>query len=89
MPIRIPRSWELSENLVTPEAVYLDRRSLGRAAAAGSILAAGLALPGAARAARSRDAPHFLLRRPPPHRLRTCVPPSLHPFCSLGRHRVA
>jgi methionine sulfoxide reductase catalytic subunit len=50
MPIRIPRSWELSENLVTPEAVYLDRRSLGRAAAAGSILAAGLALPGAARA---------------------------------------
>ena len=35
MPIRIPRSWELSENLVTPEAVYLDRRSLGRAAAAG------------------------------------------------------
>ncbi len=50
MPIRIPRSWEISENLATPESVYLDRRSLGRAAAAGSILAAGLTLPGAARA---------------------------------------
>ena len=50
MPIRIPRSWEMSENLVTPEAVYLDRRSLGRIAAAGSILAAGLTMPGAAQA---------------------------------------
>jgi sulfoxide reductase catalytic subunit YedY len=45
MPIRIPRSWELPERLVTPEAVFLDRRTLGRAAAAGPILAAGLGLP--------------------------------------------
>lgn len=44
MLIRIPRSWELPERLVTPESVYLDRRALGRALAAGPILAAGLSL---------------------------------------------
>lgn len=50
MLIRIPRSWEISEHLVTPQSVYLDRRSLGRIAAAGPILAAGLTMPGVARA---------------------------------------
>jgi len=47
MPIRRRRGWELPERLATPESLYLSRRTLAKALAAGPVLAA---LPGAARA---------------------------------------
>ena len=50
MLIKSRRGWELAENRATPESLYLDRRSLGRALAAGPILGAALSLPGTARA---------------------------------------
>ncbi len=50
MLIRIKRGWELPETAATPEAVYLNRRQLMRAAAAGTIAAATAGLvPGRAR----------------------------------------
>src|SRR5271169_7093475 len=42
MLIRRNRGWELRESEATPEAVSLKRRELLKAAAAGSILAAGV-----------------------------------------------
>jgi sulfoxide reductase catalytic subunit YedY len=44
MLTRIKRSWELPERVATPESVYLNRRQLLKAAAAGPILAAAPAL---------------------------------------------
>ena len=38
MPIHKPRQWDLPENLVTPESVYLSRRSLMKATLAWSAL---------------------------------------------------
>ncbi|MBC6440828.1 MAG: protein-methionine-sulfoxide reductase catalytic subunit MsrP [Rhodospirillales bacterium] len=40
MLIRSPRGWELKESLATPESVYLNRRQLAKAIAAGPIVAA-------------------------------------------------
>ena len=40
MPIRSSRDWELPERLATPESVYLNRRQLVKAVAAGPLLAA-------------------------------------------------
>ncbi|MDX1402448.1 MAG: protein-methionine-sulfoxide reductase catalytic subunit MsrP [Kiloniellales bacterium] len=47
MLIKIRRGWELPESAVTPENIWLNRRSLLKAAAAGSILAATGPLLGA------------------------------------------
>lgn len=44
MLTRIKRSWELPERVATPESVYLNRRQLLKAAAAGPVLAAAPAL---------------------------------------------
>ncbi len=47
-------SWAIAESLATPEAAYLNRRSLLQAMGIGALSAAGLA--GAARSARAEDA---------------------------------
>ncbi len=45
MLIKSPRGWELPERLATPESVYLNRRQLVKAIAAGPIAAAAVAAP--------------------------------------------
>lgn len=55
MLIRIPRAWEIRESDVTPEDVFLNRRTLLKGLAAGSILAAAPGLAGTVRAAESDD----------------------------------
>ena len=60
MLIKKKRGWETRESEATPEAVFLNRRTLMKAVAAGSILAAGAGLaehlaPGTARAADAPD----------------------------------
>jgi sulfoxide reductase catalytic subunit YedY len=59
MLTRIKRAWELPESMATPEALYLNRRELGKTLAAGTILAAPLAaaLARAAAAAVDSDDP--------------------------------
>jgi sulfoxide reductase catalytic subunit YedY len=59
MLIKKRRGWEVRESEATPEAVFLDRRALMKAVAAGSILAAGAGLVGQVMpsAARAADAP--------------------------------
>ncbi|MGE0612750.1 MAG: protein-methionine-sulfoxide reductase catalytic subunit MsrP, partial [Hyphomicrobiales bacterium] len=54
MLIRIPRGWEISGNLVTPEHMVLDRRRF--LAGAGAIAASG-SLAGAASAAEKQEDP--------------------------------
>jgi len=44
MLIRSRRGWELPESAATPEQVFLNRRSLLKAAAAGPVIAAAGAL---------------------------------------------
>ena len=58
MLIRRKRGWELPESAATPEGVYLDRRSLVKTLAAGSILAAA---PIWSRAARANADPSAAL----------------------------
>ncbi len=41
MLLKVKRGWELAERAATPESVFLNRRSLMKGLAAGSILAAG------------------------------------------------
>lgn len=41
MLLKVKRGWELAESMATPESVFLNRRSLMKGLAAGSILAAG------------------------------------------------
>jgi sulfoxide reductase catalytic subunit YedY len=48
MPIRRRRGWELPDSAATPEAVFLARRQLVKAVAAGPILAAGFSIPAGA-----------------------------------------
>jgi methionine sulfoxide reductase catalytic subunit len=59
MPIRRNKGWELPESLATPEAVFLNRRSLLRTMGLGTMLAPGLvaslATPSAAAAAGEAD----------------------------------
>lgn len=60
MLIKKKRGWEMRESEATPEHVFLQRRTLMKAVAAGTILAAGGALvgdllPGAAQAADPAD----------------------------------
>jgi len=55
MLIRIPRAWEIRESDITPEDVFLNRRTLLKGLAAGSILAAAPGLTGAVRAAEGDD----------------------------------
>ncbi|MHA1113796.1 MAG: protein-methionine-sulfoxide reductase catalytic subunit MsrP [Alphaproteobacteria bacterium] len=57
MLIKSRRGWELPESAATPETVYLDRRRLVQALAAGPILAAAPGLFGTARAAESAADP--------------------------------
>lgn len=56
MAIRHKQGWELPESLATPEDVFLDRRSLLKGAAAGSILAAPFAASLSRMAAAAVDA---------------------------------
>ena len=46
MLIKRPRGWELRESAITPEAVYLDRRALLKAAGFGALIAAASPLAG-------------------------------------------
>ena len=56
MLIKLRRGWELPESQATPESVFLERRRLIKAAAAGPILLAGAGLVGrAAGAAETED----------------------------------
>jgi sulfoxide reductase catalytic subunit YedY len=57
MPVRRRKGWELSENAATPEAVFLDRRSLLRTAGLGAMLAPGLTTVLAARQAAAGEDP--------------------------------
>lgn len=50
MLIRTPRPWAVKDSRVTPESVYLNRRTLLQGLAAGTILAAAPGLAGTARA---------------------------------------
>ena len=45
MLIKSKRGWELPESAATPESIYLDRRTLAKAIAAGPMIAAASALP--------------------------------------------
>jgi sulfoxide reductase catalytic subunit YedY len=45
MLIKSKRGWELPDSAATPETLYLDRRTLAKAIAAGPIIAAASALP--------------------------------------------
>jgi sulfoxide reductase catalytic subunit YedY len=59
MLTRSKPTWELPESAATPESVFLDRRELGKAMAAGTILAAGsplFGLVGGAQAAADSSA---------------------------------
>ena len=38
MLIKVKRGWELSENLATPEKLFINRRQISKAIAAGSLL---------------------------------------------------
>lgn len=53
MRIRVKRGWELPESAATPEHLFLQRRRLLQAAAAGPALLAAASLPG--RAARAKE----------------------------------
>ncbi len=72
MLIRRNRGWEISESEATPEAVFLRRRELLKAVAAGSILAPGVFSSFAAAADEDPSAglypakpnPHYTLDRP-------------------------
>jgi sulfoxide reductase catalytic subunit YedY len=72
MLIRRQRGWELHESQATPEAVFLGRRDLIKAAAAGSMLLPGLFSPFAAAAGEDASAglypakqnPRYTLDRP-------------------------
>jgi sulfoxide reductase catalytic subunit YedY len=57
MLIRRKRGWEIPESAATSEAVYLDRRTLMKGLAAGSILATGLATGLLGNTAMAADAP--------------------------------
>ena len=56
MAIRRKRGWEIPESLATPENVFLNRRSLLKGVAAGTILAAPLAASLSRAAAAAADA---------------------------------
>ncbi|MEM7120364.1 MAG: protein-methionine-sulfoxide reductase catalytic subunit MsrP [Pseudomonadota bacterium] len=45
MLIKLKRGWELPESAATPESVYMDRRTLAKAIAAGPIIAGAASLP--------------------------------------------
>ena len=67
MAIRQKQGWEIPESMATPEAVFLNRRSLLKGVAAGSILAAPLAasLSRAAMAAADPSADLYPVARNP------------------------
>lgn len=56
MLIKRPRAWELSENLVTPENVFLNRRAFLRGTTASIAGAATLAVAGCGEAAENAEA---------------------------------
>jgi sulfoxide reductase catalytic subunit YedY len=45
MLIKVKCGWELPESAATPESIYLSRRTLTKAIAAGPLIAAGASLP--------------------------------------------
>ena len=55
MAIRHKRGWEMPESLATPEDVFINRRSLLKGVAAGTILAAPLAASFSRAAAAAAD----------------------------------
>src|SRR5215831_8985934 len=55
MPVRRRRDWELAESAATPEAAFLNRRSLLKGMGVGSMLAPGLAALAAARVAAATE----------------------------------
>lgn len=57
MLIKRPRSWELSENLVTPEHVFLNRRSFLKGSSASIAGVAALSLAGCGEAAETAAGP--------------------------------
>jgi sulfoxide reductase catalytic subunit YedY len=57
MPVRRSRGWEIKENAATPEAVFLNRRSLLRTLGLGSLLAPGLAALAGGGAAAVEEGP--------------------------------
>ena len=59
MLVKNLRGWELSESAATPESAFLDRRSLLKGVAAGSILAMGTPLTGVANAAEGDPSAHL------------------------------
>ena len=57
MLIRVKRGWELPDSAATPEHLFLQRRRLLQAAAAGPVLLAAASLPGRAAWAAKEEAP--------------------------------
>jgi len=69
MAVRRRRGWELPESAATPEAEFLDRRSLLRGMGLGSMLAPGLMTIAAAAAAEDSAAGLYPVKRNPRYTL--------------------
>jgi sulfoxide reductase catalytic subunit YedY len=76
MVIRRRRGWELPESAATPEAVFLSRRRLVQAIAAGPMLAAGLAGPAEAGTKGDPSASLYPAKRNPRYTLNRPVTPA-------------
>src|SRR5579883_1555880 len=76
MVIRRRRGWELPESAATPEAVFLSRRRLVQAIAAGPMLAAGLAGPAEAGTKGDPSASLYPAKRNPRYTLDRPVTPA-------------
>ncbi len=64
MLLRVKKSWEIAEQLATPEAVYLNRRALLKGAAAGTLaIGAASLLPRRAAAAEDPSAGLYPVKR--------------------------
>jgi sulfoxide reductase catalytic subunit YedY len=76
MSIRRRRGWELPDSAATPEAVFLARRRLMKAIAAGPILAAGVAVPAGAAPQGDPSAALYPAKRNPRYTLDRPVTPA-------------
>ncbi|MFQ5955437.1 MAG: protein-methionine-sulfoxide reductase catalytic subunit MsrP, partial [Kiloniellales bacterium] len=93
MLVKIKRGWELAESSATPESVYLSRRDIAKALAAGPLLLAGAALiPGTARAAKDPWAGLIPAMRNLRYRLKRDITPeevvtTYNNFYEFGSHK--
>ncbi len=93
MLVRSKRGWEIAEASATPESVYLSRREVTKALAAGPLLLAGAALaPGIAWAAKDPLAGLIPAQRNPRYRLEREITPeglatTYNNYYEFGSHK--